>query len=45
MQNRPSSTNEAALGAFHPRYTTPRAAGGTTKQRYGVRYTTAAYLR
>lgn len=45
MQNRPSSTNEAALGAFHPRYTTPRAAGGPGKQRYGVRYATAAYLR
>lgn len=45
MQNRPSSTNEAALGAFHPRYTTPRAAGAASKQRYGVRYTTTNYLR
>jgi hypothetical protein len=26
--NRNSSTNEAALGAFHPKYTTPRGGGG-----------------
>ncbi|KAF4530759.1 hypothetical protein B566_EDAN007981 [Ephemera danica] len=42
--NRNSSTNEAALGAFHPKYTTPRGGGGghARSVRHG---TSPAHLR